>query len=212
MTYMNAQPYIRMISTGIVILAAGSSTRFGKIKQLLRFNGKTLLQHAIDEAAATGAAPIVVVTGAHAEEVSKAVDEKLVTVALNEQWQKGMASGIVTGLKTLITANKNVEKVILTVCDQPFVTSSLFTQLYQTQTETNQHIIASAYAGTMGTPVLFTQKYFDALFNLTGDEGAKKILMSNQQDVASVRFPQGAIDIDTQKDYEDLIDRQRHVF
>ena len=212
MTSMNVQSYPRMINTGIVILAAGGSTRFGEIKQLLHVNGKTLLQHAIDEAAASGPAAVVVVTGADAEKISKAVNKEIVTIAYNEQWQTGMASGIVAGLKKLFAVNQDVDKIIIAVCDQPFVTSSLFTQLYQTQNETHHHIVASAYADTIGTPVLFTQKYFDALLSVTGDEGAKKILKSNPEDVARVDFPQGAIDIDTQKDYEDLVDRQRHVF
>ena len=59
--------------------------------------------------------------------------------------------------------------------------------------------------------MLFTQKYFDVLLALTGDEGAKKILKSNNNDVATIDFPQGNIDIDTQKDCEDLLDEQKHV-
>ena len=43
--------------------------------------------------------------------------------------------------------------------------------------------------------------------SLTGDEGAKKILKANKEDIAIIEFPQGAVDIDTQKDYADLLDR-----
>ena len=103
------------------------------------------------------------------------------------------------------------EKVIIAVCDQPFVSSALFNQLYQKQVEGVEHIVASAYADTIGTPALFTQKYFDTLLGLSGDEGAKKILKDNLHDVATVDFPQGAIDIDTQEDFNDLLDRQKHV-
>ena len=105
----------------------------------------------------------------------------------------------------IITLNNDVEKIIITVCDQPFITSALFKQLYQTQNKSLQPIVACAYADTIGTPALFTQKYFDALLSLQGDEGAKKLLKSNAEDVASIDFPQGAIDIDTRKDYEDLL-------
>ena len=114
-------------------------------------------------------------------------------------------------LKKAITLNNDIEKIIITVCDQPFVSSSLFQQLYQTQNKSVQHIVACAYADTIGTPALFTQKYFDALMSLQGDEGAKKILLANKDDVATIDFPQGNIDIDTQKDYEDLLDKQKHV-
>src|SRR5205809_4602958 len=192
-----------MNNTAIIILAAGGSTRFGNIKQLLHFNGKTLLQHAIGEATKAGAEPIVVVTGASADEISKGINQERIQVVLNERWQEGMASSIVAGIHAAITYNNDTEKIIIAVSDQPFVSASLFKQLYKTQEESVQHIIACAYANTMGTPALFTQKYFDALLSLQGDEGAKKILLANKDDVATIDFPQGNIDIDTQKDYED---------
>jgi molybdenum cofactor cytidylyltransferase len=200
-----------MNNTAIIILAAGNSSRFGSIKQLLRFNNKTLLQHVIDEASETGAEPIVVVTGANAEEVSKAIKNENVEIVLNENWKQGMASGIVAGLKKAITLNNDIENVIITVCDQPFISSTLFQQLYQTQNGSVKHIVASAYANTIGTPALFTQSYFDALLSLLGEEGAKKILLANKDDVATIDFPQGNIDIDTQDDYKRLLDKQRHV-
>ena len=46
---------------------------------------------------------------------------------------------------------------------------------------------------------------------LQGEEGAKKIVRATPEDVATIDFPQGAIDIDTKKDYEDLLDKQKHV-
>ena len=200
-----------MNNTGIIILAAGSSSRFGNTKQLLHFNNKTLIQHVINEAIAANAEPVIVVTGANADEISKEIKDEKATIVFNEDWEKGMASGIVAGLKTAITLNNDIEKIIIAVCDQPFVSSALFQQLYQTQEENVQHIVACSYADTIGTPALFTQKYFDNLLSLQGEEGAKKILKIHKDDVATIDFPQGAIDIDTEKDYHDLLDRQKHV-
>lgn len=200
-----------MNNTGIIILAAGNASRFGGIKQLLHFNNKTLLQHVIDEAVDAGAEPIIVVTGANANEITKDISKERVEIVYNENWQQGMASGIAEGVRKLITLNNGIENIIITVCDQPFVSSTLFRQLYQTQNEGVEHIAASAYADTVGTPALFTQKYFDALLSLTGEEGAKKVIKANAEDVAAVDFPQGAIDIDTEKDYKDLLDQQKHV-
>jgi len=200
-----------MNNTAIIILAAGSSSRFGSIKQLLHFHNKTLLQHAIDEATASGAGPVIVITGANAEAVLKEINIQQVQVIFNDHWEEGMASGIVAGMQAAITYNNNIEKVIIAVCDQPFISSSLFKELYQTQENNTQHIVAAAYANTTGTPVLFTQKYFDALLGLKGNEGAKKILQLNAADVATVDFPQGNIDIDTREDYKLLLDGQKHI-
>jgi len=194
-----------MTNTGIIILAAGSSSRFGNTKQLLHFNGKTLLQHAIGEAIDAGAEPIVVVTGANADEISKEIENEKVGIVFNKEWEQGMASGIVIGLKTAISLNKDLKGVIIAVCDQPFVSSSLFKQLFQEQNKNKKHIVASAYAGTIGTPALFTRKYFDALMGLTGDQGAKGLLKKYTDDLATVDFPDGYIDIDTQKDYQNLL-------
>ena len=200
-----------MNNTGIIILAAGSASRFGSAKQLLHFNNKTLLQHVIDEAVDSAAEPIVVITGANAGEIAKNINNERVEIVYNENWQQGMASGIVTGVQKLITLNNDIENIIITVCDQPFVSATLFRQLYETQNTGVQHIVASAYADTIGTPVLFTQKYFDALLSLKGDEGAKKVLLANKDDITTIDFPQGVTDIDTEKDYKDLLDRQKHV-
>jgi len=200
-----------MNNTAIVILAAGSSSRFGSAKQLLHFNNKTLLQHVIDEAIDSGAEPVIVVTGANADEVEKEIKNKKVEFVFNKSWKEGMASSIVAGVKKAITLINDIEKIIITVSDQPFVSSTLFKQLYQTQEKNVQQIVACSYANTIGTPVLFTQNYFDALMSLQGEEGAKKILKANNSDVTTIDFPQGAIDIDTQKDYDELLDRQRHV-
>jgi molybdenum cofactor cytidylyltransferase len=202
-----------MNNTAIIILAAGSSSRFGIVKQLLHFNNKTLLQHAIDEAVVAGAEHVIVVTGANADVISNDIniDNQPVQFLFNDKWKEGIASGIRAGVHAAITYNNDIEKIIIAVCDQPFISSSLFKQLYQKHEEGVEHIIACAYADTIGTPALFTQKYFDALLALTGDEGAKKILNANADDVAIVDFPQGNIDIDTEEDYHKLLDKQKHI-
>ena len=202
---MIVHQYGRMNNTGIVILAAGDSSRLGNMKQLLPFNGKTLLQHVIDEAADAGAQPIVVITGANANKVAASITDSRVSIVENGNWKEGMASGIVAGIRQITGQNKGVKKIILAVCDQPFVSSALFEQLDEKQNKSGKPVVASTYADTVGTPALFSMEFFDQLLSLTGDEGAKKILKSNPSDVATVPFPRGEIDIDTQKDYENLL-------
>ena len=202
---MIVHQYDRMNNTGIVILAAGDSSRLGNMKQLLPFNGKTLLQHVIDEAADAGAQPIVVITGANANKVAASITDSRVSIVENGNWKEGMASGIVAGIRQITGQNKGVKKIILAVCDQPFVSSALFEQLDEKQNKSGKPVVASTYADTVGTPALFSMEFFDQLLSLTGDEGAKKILKSNTSDVATVPFPRGEIDIDTQKDYENLL-------
>jgi molybdenum cofactor cytidylyltransferase len=207
---MSVQHYGSMNNTGIIILAAGGSSRLGNIKQLLPFNGKTLLQHVIDEATKAGVQPIIVITGANATRVSASIAASKVNILVNEDWQEGMASGIVAGVHKIVSLSDSIKKIIIAVCDQPFVTSGLFEQLDQMQNKSGKPIVACSYADTIGTPALFSIKYFDQLLTLKGDEGAKKILKSNRDDVATIDFPKGEIDIDTQKDYESLLDELKH--
>ena len=197
-----------MNNTGIIILAAGNSSRFGTIKQLLQFNNKTLIQHVIDEAIDAKLSPVILVTGANAGEVSEGIENKKAIIVFNKHWKEGMATSIVTGLQNAITINDKIENIIIAVCDQPFISSSLFKQLLKMRQDTGRNIVACAYADTAGTPVLFGKKYFDTLINLQGEEGAKKILKTNKDDVVTINFPEGSIDIDTQKDYDNLSEKQ----
>jgi len=120
-----------MNKTAIIILAAGGSSRYGSIKQLLPFNQKPLLQHAIDEAVNSGANLVLAVTGASSDEVLKGINAKKVTIVSNERWQQGMASSIVAGVKEAITLDNDIESIIVSVCDQPFISADLFEKLFQ---------------------------------------------------------------------------------
>ena len=199
-----------MNDTALIILAAGKASRFGDIKQLAEYNGKSLLQHVIDEGLAAQLHPLVVITGSSAESVAAAISQQSVQIVYNEHWQQGMASGIVAGVSFILSLTRPINSVIIAVCDQPFVSSDLFTLLIK-KSKAGCQIVTSAYSETMGTPVLFNKDYFDELLQLKGEEGAKKIVKKHSKDVAVVDFPQGAVDIDTPEDYQRLKERQRHV-
>jgi molybdenum cofactor cytidylyltransferase len=194
------------LKTGIIILAAGGSSRLGRPKQLLDYKGKTLLQTVINEALETSCRPVITVLGANAKEIASQHDQ--VNFVINESWENGMASSIVAGLSTMIRNNSEIESIIIAVADQAFIKMINFNHLIEKQKETGKNIIASTYAGTVGTPALFKKDYFEALLSLTGAEGAKKILKQYPQDVETVVFERGEIDIDTETDYNNLISQQ----
>jgi len=190
---------------GIVILAAGSSSRLGQPKQLLEYNGSTLLRHMRTQASGIPYAEIMIVTGANNEAVEANLNERTATICYNTEWEQGMGSSIATGLEKLLELHPDLKACIFAVCDQPFVTTQLFKDILEQQTQSGKGIVASLYAETLGTPVLFSHTYFEALLSLNGKEGAKKIVEMNLDDVASVPFDKGAIDIDTIHDYNNLI-------
>jgi molybdenum cofactor cytidylyltransferase len=193
-----------MNRVGVIILAAGNSSRLGRPKQILRYRGRTLVTHVAGEALAAGLRPVVVVTGAYRAEVEEALKEQQVGIVYNPDWETGMASGIVCGLSYLLSRHPDMTAVIISVCDQPFISSELLFQLINTHDASGKGIVACAYADSMGTPVLFEHPYFEQLLKLSGSEGAKKLLRQHPADLATVNFPDGQIDIDTAEHLREL--------
>jgi molybdenum cofactor cytidylyltransferase len=189
--------------TGIIILAAGSSSRLGRPKQNLLFSGKTLLQHTIDTAFDTVFRPIVVVLGANKEKIETSSQNTGITIVYNPDWAEGMASSIRIGIATI--QQHQIDHVIIMLCDQPFVNSELVNALVEKQLQTDKPIIACSYNETVGVPVLFCRLLFDELLQLKGHNGAKKVLKFHPKDIATIPFEKGDIDIDTPEDYEALI-------
>lgn len=194
-----------MLDTAIILLAAGSSSRIGRPKQLLDFKGQTLIQRIVDAAVGTGAPLVVVVTGSVSKEVVENLEGRDVVFAFNSQWMDGMASGIVVGLEKVLFCSPNIENVILVVCDQPFVTSDFLSKLLFLKNKSKKTIVSSAYGNTVGTPVLFNRKHFSALLGLRGTEGAKKLLKLLKDDMVTLPLENGEVDIDTEADYIKLI-------
>jgi molybdenum cofactor cytidylyltransferase len=191
--------------TGIIILAAGSSSRFGSPKQNLVYQGKTLLQRAIQTALTSACCDCaVVVLGANEGEIRPNISDQQVNIVYNPDWQEGMASSIRLGIAQLLYLEPLVTSAILMLCDQPFVDPLLLYQLTERKTENDTGIIACEYKNTLGVPALFDKKYFVQLMKLTGSEGAKTIINAYPDDVMSVPFGLGAIDIDTIDDFERL--------
>lgn len=191
--------------TGVIILAAGSSSRLGQPKQNLVYKGSTLLAHALEAALDSVCRPVVVVLGANAGDIVPVIGDLPVAVVQNEAWQEGMASSIVCGLSELLLMEPAVSDVVIMVCDQPYVNAEVLNKLVQLKSESGKEIVACAYKDTLGTPVLFDQRFFDELLALRGQEGAKKLLFRHRELVAAHAFPSGAIDIDTSADYSNLI-------
>ncbi len=191
--------------TGIIILAAGASSRMGRPKQLLVYQQQSLLRRAVKAAAAVPNTCVVVVLGAHQSAIALELANESIKVVYNADWQQGMASSVSVGIKHLITEQPAVKNALLMLCDQPFVDTALLQNLINTRKTSGRPIVASAYQNTIGAPVLFDQSYFDELMALQGQEGAKKLLNKYKSEVISIPFEQGAIDIDTPEDYKRLL-------
>lgn len=187
-----------------MLLAAGSSSRLGKPKQLLFYKGISLLQHSFLAASGSVAKSLIIVTGANAELIKKELTNPEVILAENKEWKKGMASSIRCGLKALLQIAPSTDAVILMVCDQPYINSKLLNDLLATQVESGWPIVTSQYENTPGPPALFHKIIFPELLALKGEAGARKIVEKHAHEMATVSFQKGSVDIDTKEDYEAL--------
>ncbi len=196
------------MKTGIILLAAGSSSRLGRSKQLIEYQGKTLIQKAIDEANKSRADCLVVVLGANADRIQTGFEPSSALFIVNPHWEQGMSSSMQAGLRFLM-AKEAIDQVLLMLCDQPFVDASLLDQLITSKETSGKGIVAAAYSNTLGVPALFDTRYFEELSQLTGSEGAKKVIFNHQAEVHALDFPLGAVDLDTEEDVNQFLSRYR---
>jgi molybdenum cofactor cytidylyltransferase len=189
-----------MNNIALVLLAAGGSTRMGSPKQLLDYQGKPLIRHAVETAIASGCDPIMVVLGSKADEIRKALDGLDVVVVENTDWEQGVGTSIRAGISG--AEIMGCEGAILALADQPLVTAEILRRLIEEYEETGRGIIASEYAGTVGVPAFFSREYFPKLTGLLPTEGCKAVILANLEQSIRISCPEAETDIDTPGDYE----------
>ena len=190
----------------VVVLAAGGSRRLGRLKQTLTINGKSLLAHVLQLAAATTPERIVVVLGANAEQLSPLLDGVVfdrLTCIVNHEWQAGMSSSLRVAANELATWNG---RTLVLACDQPRLTITHLQSLLDAATANPDHDIASAYADAIGIPALVRASTLASTVKLQGDSGLRRLWKSQSADVIAIDAPELAFDIDTPADLAAAID------
>lgn len=183
---------------GVVVLAAGGSSRFGRPKQLLPYLGRTLVEHAVRTALASGAAEVVVVVGAEGPEIRRRLQGLRVRIVTNEAWAEGMGGSIAKGVAAL---GDGIDSTVIALADQPRITPEHLRALaIRAGTEP---IVASSYDGIVGAPCAFGRSQFSRLLALKGEEGARHLIRSS--DVAVIEFAAANVDVDTPSDYHALV-------
>lgn len=190
-------------NTGIIILSAGNSSRLGKPKQILEYQGATLIEMAVKAALGVQCGPVYLILGAYQDQISKQIENLPVQILNNPDWEKGMGTSISLGIEAILKET-DINQVIIMLSDQPFVDSHLLDQLIGKKQASSKGMIACSYQDTVGVPALFGSEYFLRLKQLEGHEGAKKILKAHPEDIGIISFDKGGVDIDTLKDFEAL--------
>ena len=186
----------------ILILAAGNSSRLGHPKQLIEFEGQTLIER-ITEIALTVSDDILIVLGGNAEMIIPKLErfKDTISTTFNPDWHEGMGTSIRIGVEIL--ADKS-DLILILLSDQPFISKVLLQNMLQTFANSQHLIVSCVYRKALGVPMLFDKKIFHELLNLKGERGAKSFLSRYENSIAIVDFPQGIFDIDTLEDVEKL--------
>lgn len=194
------------MNTAIIILAAGASSRMGAPKQLLLVDGKSLIKRICETAMDTPCHPIVTVLGANRNLIRKETERMPITVIDNPQWENGMSSSIKMGLAGAYMTEKAIDAAIFLTVDMPYVSAELINKMIEkAESDEKIEIVACKYNNQMGIPVLFKRTLFADLLELTGDEGAKKVVIKNKDKTAFIDFPEGKLDLDTIDEYRNFV-------
>jgi molybdenum cofactor cytidylyltransferase len=184
-----------------IILAAGESRRLGRPKQLLRWNGETLLNRVIRLAAEVGAEPVIAVLGAGFSAIHASIESRSVIAVHNDQWRQGMGRSIEAGMRALEVCAPDAEGVLLMGCDQPRLTADHLRGLMEAAaSHGTETIAASEYAGVYGVPAVFPRQAFADLRALRGEKGARAVIERAPCPVHAVPFAGGDVDIDRPED------------
>jgi molybdenum cofactor cytidylyltransferase len=190
---------------GAVVLAAGSASRFGALKQAMPWGAKPLVAHVADQAlGCPDIARVAVTMGAGADAVRMAIGQRDVLAVPVPDWAAGQSRSVRMGLEALAADGRPpLGAVLFLLADQPGITPALLSALIQRHRETLAPVVAPRYLGRRGNPVLFDRAAFNEFTRLEGDIGARPILHAHQDEIAWVDWPTPEVvqDIDTTADY-----------
>jgi molybdenum cofactor cytidylyltransferase len=183
------------------VLAAGRSRRFGRSKLLEAVRGKPLVRHAAEIARMACGDRSILVTGHDSTAVTAAAGDAPQFVIVNDRHEEGIGGSIALAARAVAHA---ADALLIVFADQPLVTQRHVEALITAWSGAEDEIVASAFSGTVGPPVLFPRGAFETLGALSGDTGAKPLLEDRRFDVRTVPFEDAAVDIDTPADLEKL--------
>lgn len=191
--------------TAGIILAAGMSLRIGRPKQLLNLAGKRMLERVLDTALDSHLARIYLILGYKHRQIMEDLGAKIkhrhLTVVINKNYQNGQSTSLQAGIREIGT---DFPAAMFILGDQPLIDSKTLDRLLERFRSSEKNICVPYYKKTRGNPVILSRMFYDAINDLKGDIGARKIIEDHPDQVLRVAVERETFfqDIDTVKDYE----------
>jgi molybdenum cofactor cytidylyltransferase len=188
---------------GLIVLAAGGSSRMGRPKQLLPWKGRTLLRHAVETALGTDCRPVVVVLGPSAKLCQEELQHLEVATIENSNWSEGLGTSVAAGIQALLRLEPESSAALFMLVDQPALTFSFLKLLVSEWEQNSETIIATRYGNVGGTPAIFPRTHFDELRLCHGDRGARSLINRTGATLLSPDTP--LFDLDTPEIYSEAL-------
>lgn len=200
----------RRLRVDAVVLAAGCSQRMRGVNKLLAdLAGRPLVQHAVESVSRSKAAAVVVVTGHQAELVRQALAPCCARLVHNPHYARGLSSSLKAGVDAVSTDSAGV---LVCLGDMPAVTARELNLIIDAFTERGGRVICvPVLDGRRGNPVLWPREFLPEFLELTGDEGARRLLARHAGRVHRVEMPGESVlcDVDDPGDLDDARRRWR---
>jgi molybdenum cofactor cytidylyltransferase len=180
-----------------IVLAAGKSSRMGRNKLLIELDGKSLVEHTVDAALASQAAPVIVVLGHQRDDIIARLADRNVVLVENPDYAEGLSTSLKRGLAAL---PETVEGAIICLADMPGIGQQLLDRLIAAFNPVEgREIILPMRQGKRGNPVLWGRRFFAELQGIAGDTGARHLIGAWPEHVAEIEAPDDGvlIDLDT---------------
>ncbi|WP_181898355.1 nucleotidyltransferase family protein [Alteromonas aestuariivivens] len=190
---------------GVVLLAGGSASRYGRNKLLETSGGKSLIEQVIGVYAPLTLQPVVLVTGAYHKALSSQIRRPDVICHYNPHWQQGMGNSLASGLSAGLARFPATSHWLIGLGDQPRVSTASLSKLVKASNQSPHKMVASAWKDRLTAPAIFPVEHCKTLTMLTGDRGAAWVLRQGAMTVPStcegVIHPEAEWDIDTPEDW-----------
>ena len=177
-----------------IVLAAGTSSRFGAANKLLApWKGQPMLRTVVEAALATELDPVIVVTGHEAKSIADVLDGLDIRSIHNLRFESGQASSVQTGIAVLPA---DCDGIMVLLGDMPRVSPREINALIDAF-ENDDSIVVPRFEGQRGNPVIFGRAHFAELTRLTGDKGARELLSGSGVTFVDMETDAVLKDVDT---------------
>lgn len=185
----------------ILIPAAGASERLGQAKQLVEYQGKSLIQNAVNSAHLLNPNEILVITGADEQLIRNAVQQPPVRWINNPNWDAGMGGSIALGATAISPECKGL---MILLCDQWRINTQNLQELADTWQSDPQRIVVAQAQGHYMPPVIFPSSCFAELSGMQGKQGARSLFKAHHELLKAVPMDNAAFDLDTKNQLDEL--------